>query len=279
MSELEAVPVEHVVVNGVRIPSLGFGTWQLRGDEAYDGVRDALEIGYRHVDTAQMYGNEAEVGRAIADSEVDREEIFLVTKVPPKNLSPADVRSSHEESLRRLGTDDVDLLLIHWPSNSVPLADTLEAMTALVEEGKTRHIGVSNFTPSLVDEARDHAEIIANQVEFHPFIDQSHLVVNATRNDLTLTAYSPLAEGRVVGDATLETIGEHHGKSAAQVAIRWLLQHPNVTVIPRSSSPEHREANFDVFDFELTGNEMERIAARSRGERLTDPPMAPDWER
>jgi 2,5-diketo-D-gluconate reductase B len=268
-----------VDVQAASVPALGFGTWQLTGEACREGVRHALELGYRHVDTAQMYANEDQVGQALADSRVPREELFLTTKIPPRNLAPEAVRSSHEESLRKLGTDDVDLLLIHWPSDRVPLGATLEAMRRLQEEGKTRHLGVSNFTPSLVREALEHAPILANQVEYHPYLGQDALRDLAVRRDLMLTAYSPLAKGRVLNEPVLTAIGQAHGKTSAQVALRWLLQQPNVSTIPRSSNPEHRAANLDVFDFELSDDEMKRVDGLARGERIIDPDLAPDWER
>jgi 2,5-diketo-D-gluconate reductase B len=255
---------ETVTVQGVEIPALGFGTWQLRGKQCYEGVRHALEVGYRHLDTAQMYGNEADVGQAVADSGVDREDVFLVTKIPPSNLAPEAVRSSHEESLRKLRTDYVDLLLIHWPSDSVPLESTLEAMTELRARGRTRHVGVSNFGPELVERALRRTPVLANQVEYHPYVGQSALLEQCRERDITLTAYSPLAEGRVARDVTLREIGDRHGKTAAQVAIRWLLQQEKVTVIPRSGDGGHRAANWDVWDFSLSDEEIDRVGALRR---------------
>jgi 2,5-diketo-D-gluconate reductase B len=267
-----------VDVKGEQIPALGFGTWQLQGDEAYEAVRHALELGHRHIDTAQMYENEEEVGRAIAHSEVRREDVFLTTKVPPGKLEPEQLKRSHDRSLDLLGTPYVDLLLIHWPNPDIPLGNTLEAMRQLQDAEKSRFIGVSNFTPTLVNEALSHAEIFCNQVEYHPFIDQSHLVEQAQREGILLTGYSPLAKGEVLDDETLRAIASDHGKSPAQVAIRWQLQQDNVCTIPRSSSAEHRAANWDVFDFALTDDEMGRIGGLARGVRLIDPPFAPEWE-
>ncbi|MBW3576734.1 MAG: aldo/keto reductase [Actinobacteria bacterium] len=270
--------MEHVEVQGVAVPALGFGTWQLKGRACYEGVRHALELGYRHIDTAQMYDNEHEVGRALRDADVDRDEIFVVTKIPPRNLWPRDVHRSHDASLQALGTDDVDLLLIHWPTRSVPLGATLEAMRELRDQGKARHLGVSNFTPTLVDEALEHAAIVCNQVEYHPYLDQGSLVEQAVERDLVLTAYSPLAKGRVLDDPTLEEIAQVHGKTPAQVTLRWLIQQPNVAVIPRSSDRAHRAENVDVWDFGLSDDEMQRIDALQRGQRLIDPGFAPEWE-
>ncbi|HEX2029721.1 MAG TPA: aldo/keto reductase [Nitriliruptorales bacterium] len=271
--------MQHVEVRGERIPALGFGTWQLSGDAAHEGVRHALELGYRHIDTAQMYANEEEVGRAVRDSGVDRDEVFLTTKVPPRNLEPGVLERSHEGSLRALSMDRVDLLLIHWPSDRIPLGATLDAMRSLQEQGKTRHIGVSNFTPSLVREALRHAEVICNQVEYHPFLGQRALCELAVEQDLMLAAYSPLAKGRVAKDATLREIGAAHDKTPAQVALRWLVQQRNVAALPRSSSPTHRAENLDVFDFHLSDDEVKRIEELDRDQRLIDPGLAPDWER
>jgi diketogulonate reductase-like aldo/keto reductase len=263
-----------VDVQGEQVPALGFGTWQIEGDDAIEGVRNALELGYRHIDTAQIYGNEAEVGAGIRASDVPRDEIFLTTKVWRSKAAPEAVRSSTEESLRKLGVDHVDLLLLHWPTKDVPLAETLGALTELVEAGKTRFIGVSNFTPDLVEEAVGHATIFANQVEYHPFLDQSALVDLARKHDHLLTAYSPIAQGKVGDDAEIRAIGEAHGKSPVQVTLRWLLQQDNVAAIPKAASAGHRESNLDVFDFELDADQMERIADLADvAARLVDP----DW--
>ncbi|MBW3561036.1 MAG: aldo/keto reductase [Actinobacteria bacterium] len=270
--------MEHLEVQGFAIPKLGFGTWELTGDECYDAVRHALELGYRHIDTAQAYGNESEVGRAIADSGVDRDDLWVTTKIWRTNLRPDDVRRSTERSLQELGLDQVDLLLIHWPSDEVPLEQTLAAMDDLREAGRTRAIGVSNFTPTLVEEALGLAPILCDQVEYHPYLAQTELRDLCVQNDLMLTAYSPLAKGRVPGDETLEEIGDAHGRSAAQVVLRWLLQQDNVVAIPRSSSADHREANLDVFDLELSDDEIGRIDDLAGGRRLIDPAFGPDWE-
>lgn len=269
--------MEHLEIQGDRVPALGFGTWQLEGHACVEGVEDALAIGYRHIDTAQGYDNEEQVGDGIRRSGVSRDDIFLVTKVRPSNFRHDDAQTSTRASLQKLGTDYVDLLLLHWPNEDVPLEETLGALAELQQEGAVRHIGVSNFPPSLAARANDITRIFANQVEYHPFLDQTHLVKRCLERDLMLTAYSPLAKGRVVGDETLEKIGAEHGKSATQVVLRWLLQQPNVTTIPRSSSREHREANWDVHDFELTDEEMQRISSLADGARIIDPPMAPDW--
>lgn len=257
----------YVPVKGERVPALGFGTWRLSGEACREAVEDALSIGYRHIDTAQMYGNEAEVGAAIQAAGVDRREVFLTTKIWPDNLAAEDVRRTSEESLRRLKTDYVDLLLIHWPNERVPLEETLDAMMELQREGKTHHIGVSNFSPDLFRQAVAHAPIFCNQVEYNPFVPQQALLELARLEDALLTAYRPLARGEVLSEPTLREIGARHGKNPAQVALRWLLQQENVAAIPKAARPEHRRSNFDIFDFELSEDEMRRISSIGQRER------------
>lgn len=263
----------------IKVPAPGFGTWQLNDDEAYQGVKHALSIGYRHIDTAQMYANEAEVGKAIRDSDVNRHDVFLTTKISFKNLAPRKARESFHESLSRLNLDHTDLVLIHWPSpDGIPLEDTLEAMMRWVEEGKTRYIGVSNFPPSLLKKAMDLAPILTNQVEYHPFLSQERVLKVLREEDIMLTAYCPLAKGKVLDDSTLKEIGSEYGKSPAQIALRWLMQQDLVVPIPRSSNPAHRESNFDIFDFELSNEAMDRIHNLAEGDRLINPEAAPEWE-
>lgn len=265
-------------IQGRSIPTLGFGTFQFEGEACYQGVREALEIGYRHLDTAQMYGNEKEVGRALRDAGVARDEVFLTTKIWSADLAPEDARRTTEESLERLGVDAVDLLLIHWPNDDVPLDETLAAMIEMHGEGKTRSIGVSNFPSALLRRALELAPIVCNQVEYHPFLGQDKLLALAREHDLMLTAYSPLARGRVAKDPTLQEIGRRHGKTAVQVALRWLIQQPQVAAIPKAATAEHRRANFEIFDFELSEEEMEQIHGLERGQRVIDPDFGPDWD-
>ena len=264
-------------IQGDTVPALGFGTWQLEGRACRKAVTHALEIGYRHIDTAEMYRNEREVGRGLHDADVDRDDVFLTTKIWHTNLRPSDVHASAEGSLRKLDTDYVDLLLIHWPNESVPLEATLDAMLELQQQGTTRHIGVSNFPPALTRQALDHTSIFCNQVEYHPFLNQDALRAMAREEDFLLTAYSPLAKGRVMKNDTLQALGDTYDKSPAQIALRWLLQQDRVAAIPKAARAEHRSANFDVFDFELTGDEMQRIHGLAQGDRQTDPSFAPPW--
>jgi len=252
--------VDYIEIQGDRVPAIGFGTWQLAGDAAREGVRHALELGYRHIDTAQAYGNEAEVGRAIKESGVARDEVFITTKLRREELAGDRVGPVTDESLRRLDSGYIDLLLIHWPSEEVPLKVTLDAMVEQQEAGKVRHIGVSNFRTSLLNEAMAHTRIFTDQVPYQPGRTQRGLCEVARTEDVLLTAYSPL-RGRGVADETIEAIAAEHGKTAAQVVLRWLVQQPNVSPIPRSANPDHRAANLDIFDFSLTDDDMARIHA------------------
>jgi 2,5-diketo-D-gluconate reductase B len=269
----------YVEVRGIRVPALGFGTWGLKGTSGAEAVADALRTGYRHIDTARSYGNETAVGEGIRRSGVPREEIFLVTKVWRDHLRRDALHKSVHASLRDLRLPWVDLLLIHWPSNQVPMEEPLGAMEELREEGSVRYIGVSNFTPEMVEHAATVAPILAIQSEYHPFLSQRALLEVAAAHDLMFTAYSPLARGRVANSRTLREIGRRHEKTAAQVALRWLLQQPRVTAIPRASRGRHRRENFDVFDFRLDEQEMERIAALDEAGRIVDPSFAPVWDR
>jgi 2,5-diketo-D-gluconate reductase B len=267
-----------IEVQGVSLPRLGFGTWQITGPDAEEAVRDALEIGYRQIDTARVYGNEKEVGAGLAASGVPREEIFLTTKIFPGDFEPDDLKAAAEDSLRNLQTDYVDLLLLHWPDDSVPLERTLPAMVELREQGKIRQLGVSNFPAGMLGEALELAPVFCDQVEYHPFLGQDELLALARERDVLITAYSPLAHGKVPGDPTLTEIGRAHGKTAGQVALRWLLDQPNVSPIPKASSHERRLENFEVFDFELSPEEREKIDAMRKDHRTVDPDDAPDWD-
>ena len=256
--------MEHQNVKGEKVPSLGLGTYRLGGEDCVGAVSLALSMGYRHVDTAQMYGNEAEVGRGMEESGVDRGEVFLTTKVWPNDFRHERVIRRTHESLQKLRTDYVDLLLMHWPGDGVPLAETLGAMRELREEGGVKHIGVSNFSPSLAEEAAEHADVFCNQVEYHVYRDQDALLDQAREMDYLLVAYRPLSRGGVENDATLKEIGEAHGKTAAQVALRWLLQQEKVSAIPKATGEDHLRTNLDVFDFELSDEEMGRVSSLSR---------------
>lgn len=265
--------------DGTEVPRLGFGTFQLAGEEAYRSCLVALEAGYRHLDTAQGYDNEAEVGRALRDSGLDREEVFVTTKIRPSNARSADVRTSTQESLRKLGVDQVDLILLHWPAESVaPLAETMEAMTELVNDGLAAHIGVSNFPSRMLARAYELAPIVTDQVEHHPYLGVSAIEAVLRARGGFLTAYSPLARGKVLDDPVLAEIAEAHDVTPAQVTLRWMLQRPSVVAIPKSGTPERIRSNADVQGFALTDGEMARIDGLERGERLIDPEGGPEWD-
>lgn len=276
MPEFATQPLT-MTVRGVEVPRVGLGTWEVTGRDCYDAVRDALDIGYRHVDTAAAYGNEQEVGRAIADSSVERGDLWLTSKVWMEDTEPDRLRASAERSLRRLGTDFLDLLLIHWPGDPEHFSSSLETLAALREEGLIRELGVSNYPPGHLRRALEVAPVFANQVEMHPYFGQADLLHLADEHDLLIQAYAPIGTGRVLQDETLNEIAGAHGKGPAQVALRWLLLRERVCVLPRSTDHGHRVENLDL-SFELTEEERRRIDALSEpGERFFDPSFAPDW--
>ncbi len=266
--------MNYVALDDRQMPALGLGTWQLQGEHCQQVVAMALELGYRHLDTAQGYENEAEVGRAIEASAVAREDIFVTTKVWPDDM----VKDAGciDASLERLRVQRVDLLLMHWPSPTLPLARTLEPLLAAREAGKAAVIGVSNFPPGLLAEAVKRAPIACNQVEYHPYLDQRRLRDCARELGVMITAYSPLARGGASQDETLGLLAKRRGKTAAQVTLRWLLQR-GVAAVPKASSREHLRSNLDIFDFALTEEELAEIDGLARGERLIDPDWGPEW--
>ena len=274
--------MKYLTVKGARVPAVGFGTWSLRGWRGRRAIDRALALGYRHIDTAQLYENEADVGRALHSSGVDRGEIFLVTKLRRENLRADAVRRSADDSLRQLSTDYVDLLLIHWPNGAVPLAETLEAMSRLREIGKARFIGVCNFDTKLLAEAAEKygADLLCNQVEYHPFLSQAYVRDAARRLGLIVIAYSPLARGLVERDPTMCAIAAKYGKTPAQIALRWLIEQNNVAAIPKARSAAHAAENMAVFDFALAAEDravIDRLGrARKRiQERESD---MPEWD-
>jgi len=253
--------MEFLNVFGEKVPKIGLGTWKMRGDDCRRSVRSALEMGYRHIDTAELYNNEREVGQAIKESGVDREDIFLVSKAWSNHLRKESIQRACEGSLGRLGLEYIDLYLVHRPNKSVPLEETTAGLKALMETGKIRAMGVSNFSVSQLDRTRSVASkpIFTNQVEYHPFYDQDELLAYCQKHKLALTAYSPLDRGRVMRNRTLQEIGERYSKDPAQVALRWLIQQESVIAIPKASSESHQQANLQVFDFQLNAEEMEQI--------------------
>jgi diketogulonate reductase-like aldo/keto reductase len=269
-----------VEANGAKIPAIGLGTWELRGRTCARLVEQALRLGYRHVDTAQVYENEREVGDGVRASGVRRDDVFITTKVWTNHFAPNDLERSVKESLVKLRLPSVDLLLLHWPNPQVPLAETLGALAHARQLGLTRHIGVSNFTVALIEQAVASCPepLVCDQVEYHPYLDQTKVKAACEHNGLALVAYSPIAKGRIKNEETLAQIGRAHRKSPAQVCLRWLVQQ-NVAAIPRTSRLERLSENIEIFDFELSDEEMSRIAALAspRG-RLTDFGFAPKWD-
>jgi 2,5-diketo-D-gluconate reductase B len=277
VSELHAVEA-----HGARIPLIGLGTWELRGRTCARIVEQALGLGYRHVDTAALYDNEREVGEGLRASGIKRDEVFITTKVWPSDFAPRDLERSAEDSLARLRLPDVDLLLLHWPNPRIPLSETLGALCKVKRMGLARHIGVSNFTVAMIDDAVRLADepLVCNQIELHPFLDQSKVIEACRRQGMAVVAYSPIARGQVKGNKVLAHIGKAHGKTAAQVSLRYLVQQ-GIVVIPRTSRRERLAENLAIFDFELSATEMIDIAQLAhRDGRIVDYAYSgsPQWD-
>jgi diketogulonate reductase-like aldo/keto reductase len=252
--------METIEFFGERLPRIGFGTWDIRGDSGLEALNKAIEIGYRHFDTAEMYRNEEIVGEAVAGSGVSREDFFITTKAWSDNLTLAEIKRACEGSLQRLDLEYVDLFLIHRPG-SAPLKETLGGMQDLVSEGKVRFIGVSNFSVEQLRRSITISDepIFTDQVEYHPYRDRDKLLEICRQNGAALTAYTPFAQGRVSRDRTINSIAKRHGKTPAQVVLRWLIQQDNVITIPKASSEKHQRENLDIYDFELSQEEMQAI--------------------
>lgn len=264
------------------LPSMGLGTFRLKGQDAFDAVTSALELGYRLIDTAQMYDNEEAVGEAIRQSGVPREEIFLTTKVWWDRLKHDDLIASLEESCRKLGVEQVDLALIHWPSpnGEVPMSEYIGALGEARERGLATRIGVSNFTIAQINEALAMPggdQIVTNQIEVHPFLANRKVVDHCQNKGLQVTGYMPLAVGKVMNEPVLEQIAAAHDANPAQIALAWVMAR-DILVIPSSTQPAHQEANLKARDIELTADEMARIGELDSGERIANPDFAPDWD-
>ncbi len=271
-----------ISANGASIPALGFGTFRVPGPDAERMVSHVLASGYRHIDTAQIYGNEADVGEGIRRSGVARSDIFLTTKVWVENYRHDAFLASVDESLKKLKTDYVDLLLLHWPNEAVPLAEQIGALNEVAKAGKVRHIGVSNFNTDLMRQAvaLSSQPIVTNQVEYHPYIDQTPVLRAAKQLDMSVTAYYAMADGKVFDDAVLTAIAARHGKSVAQVVLRWIVQQ-GVIALSKTVSENRAKENAAVFDFELSSEEMAAIHALARPDgRIVSPEgLAPVWDR
>jgi 2,5-diketo-D-gluconate reductase B len=277
---MQFVEAQFVEAGSARIPAIGLGTWELRGRTCARIVEQALRLGYRHIDTAQVYENEREVGDGLRASGVRRDDVFVTTKVWTTHFAPNDLERSAKESLVRLRMPEVDLLLLHWPNPHVPLAETLGALSHAKRMGLARHIGVSNFTVALIEEAVKACPepLVCDQVEYHPYLDQAKVSEACAANGLALVAYSPVAKGKIKNDTTLTRIGRDHRKSPAQICLRWLVQQ-NVSAIPRTSRIERLSENINIFDFELSEEEMGKIFALANAKgRLTDFGFAPKWD-
>lgn len=266
----------------MQIPSFGLGTFRLQGQQVIDSVRNGLAAGYRHIDTAQIYGNEADIAIALADSGVARSDLFVTTKIWTENLAADKLIGSLEASLQRLRMEQVDLTLLHWPSpgNSVPVEESMNALMQARERGLTRLIGISNFTIAQMREAADAvgaANIATNQVEIHPFLQNRKLAGAAREMGIHLTAYMPLAYGKVMHEPVMLDIAARHGATPAQVALAWLLQQGHA-VIPSSTRPANLQANLKAVELRLTDNDIARIRTLDSNVRIADPDFAPDWD-
>ena len=277
-----AVTTQVIEAHGARIPLVGFGTWELRGRACSRLVEQALRLGYRHIDTAELYDNEREVGEGVRAAGIGRDEVFITTKIWPSHFAPRDLERSAQQSLTRLRLTQVDLLLLHWPNPQIPLRDTLGALCKVKRAGLARHIGLSNFTVALTDEAVRFATepLVCNQIEVHPFIDQSKVIAACRSHGMAVVAYSPVARGGVSAHKVLARIGEAHGKSAVQVSLRFLVQR-GIAVIPRTSRLERLSENLAIFDFNLSEPETAEIARLARRDgRIVDYAYSgsPQWD-
>ncbi|WP_250163155.1 aldo/keto reductase [Psychrobacter sp. WY6] len=266
------------------IPVLGLGTWQSTGQDCVDVISQALKMGYEHIDTAQAYGNEKEVGQGIKQSGVSRDKFFLTTKIFPDDMKfePEKLIAAAKRSLADLDTDYVDLLLLHWPDDRVPLSETIPALCELQKQGLTRHIGVSNFNIASIIEAEKYADvpIVVNQVEFHPFIKQKTLQTFLNNHHILLEAYSPLARGDVFDNEIIKEIADKHNVTPAQISLAWILSDKHRIAIPKTSNPDHLQGNLDAIKVQLSAGDIEKISslARADGRKIKHPDYSPEWD-
>ena len=274
--------MHHVAANGANIPAIGLGTWTLMGEAVTRLVADAIRSGYRHVDTATMYDNEEAVGAGLRASGVSRDEIFLTTKVWPSDIADGDLQRSVAASLKRLRVDRLDLALIHWPSGTIPLAESIRALNEVKDRGLARHIGVSNFTVAHVDEAvaLSRHPLACNQIEYHPFLNQDRVLAACRGHGMAVVSYCPLARGaELFPEPAVTAAAERHGRTPAQIVLRWQVQQEGVVAIPRSSNAERIAQNLRVFDFALEAGEMAALnALRARQHRICDFDFSPEWD-
>jgi 2,5-diketo-D-gluconate reductase B len=274
--------MQNVLVGKAAIPAIGFGTYGMSGADVYRVIPAALRAGFRHIDTAQIYGNEGEIGDCVAASGVPRSEIFLTTKVWVSNYSERFFEASVNESLRKLKTDYIDLLLLHWPGSDVPLAEQIGGLNAVARAGKVRHIGVSNFNRALMMESMrlTAVPLVTNQFEYHPYLNQSLLIESTLQAGLAVTGYCGMAIGRVFSDPTLKEIAARHDKTIAQIVLRWLVQQRGIVALSRTTRINRLAQNLTVFDFELDGVDMAAIHSLATADsRIVDPHgLAPLWD-
>ena len=278
---MDHLQTQGIQTQGISVPRLGLGTFRMQGDVCRAAVESALALGYRHIDTAEMYGNEDAVGAAIASSGVARKDLHVTTKVWPDNLgSPDAIRGAFDASLKKLRLDHVDLYLVHWPSRRMNLPVVLETLMKLKQEGRTRAVGVANFTLALLKSAVEDisAPIACNQIEYHVMLDQSKVLAYLRSKSIPLVAYCPLAQGRAASNDTLAAIGRKHNASAAQVALKWLLDQNGVAAIPKASRKESQQANLDAYKVTLDDEDRKAIAALPKNNRFVSPGVAPDWD-
>jgi 2,5-diketo-D-gluconate reductase B len=272
--------MDHLQTQGIGLPRLGLGTYRMQGEVCRAAVESALALGYRHIDTAEMYGNEDTIGAAIAAARIKRGDLHVTTKVWNENLAPDAIRRAFDGSLKKLRLDQVDLYLVHWPARNMNLPAIFETLMKLKDEGRTRAIGVANFNVALlknvVEEIR--APIACNQVEYHVMLDQAPLRRYLAAKSIPLVAYCPLAQGRAASDPTLMAIGRKHGASAAQVALKWLLDQDGVAAIPKASRAESQKANLEALNVGLDDEDNKAIAALPKDRRLVNPGFAPAWD-
>src|ERR1700685_1231212 len=272
--------MENLQTQGISLPRLGLGTFRLQGDACRTAVESALAFGYRHIDTAEMYGNEAPIGTAIAASGIARKDLHVTTKVWVENLAPDAIRRAFDTSLNKLKLDHVDLYLVHWPSNNMNLRPVFETLIKLKEEGRTRAIGVANFNVALLKTVVEEikAPIACNQIEYHVMLDQARVAKYLAAKSIPLVAYCPLAQGRAASNETLIAIGKKHGASAAQVALKWLLDQDGVSAIPKASRTESQRANLDALNIGLDDEDLQAIAGLPKSQRYVNPGFAPAWD-
>jgi 2,5-diketo-D-gluconate reductase B len=278
--ESSGVIMEHLQTQGISLPRLGLGTFRMQGDVCRAAVESALGLGYRHIDTAEMYGNEDAIGAAITASRVARGDLHVTTKVWNENLAPDAIRRAFDTSLKKLGLDHVDLYLVHWPARNMNLPMMFETLLKLKAEGRTRAIGVANFNIALLKTVVEEikAPIACNQIEYHVMLDQTKVAKYLSAKSIPMVAYCPLAQGRVASDETLMAIGRKHGASAAQVALKWLLDQDGVAAIPKASRTESQKANLDALKLILDDADRKAIAALPKNKRCVNPGFAPAWD-